>query len=136
MTADGAWVIRGGLQGHLSTRNQVILVDLLRRCYQDQDRVQGLLDVRHQETGGELMHFRETINWMRCTLPDLAALKGPLRAILEDYLRGAPRTRRVADRRELSDDDWTSNCVAALGTCSCSCGRGSTNHDLDTKFWC
>ena len=32
---------------------------------QDPARVQGLLDLRRPETGGELMHFLQALNWVR-----------------------------------------------------------------------
>ena len=79
----------------------------------DPDRIQGLLELRRPETGGELMHFLHAVGWLRCAIPEMANLEAPLREMLEARLDGTKRTRRAADRRMLMDNDWTAERTAA-----------------------
>ena len=79
----------------------------------DPDRVQGLLELRRPGNGGELMHFVHAIGWLRSALPELAELEAPLRNLLEDFLQGTKHTRRAADRRVLTEGDWTAERVFA-----------------------
>ena len=89
------------------------------RVYSDQaalldpKRIQELLELRRPETGGELMHFLHAVGWLRCAIPEMANLEAPLREMLEARLEGTKRTRRAADRRMLTDNDWTTERTAA-----------------------
>ena len=45
---------------------------------------QGLSELRRPETAGKIVQFLQAINWMPTSLPELAELEAPLRALLED----------------------------------------------------
>ena len=69
----------------------------------DPECVRGLVEMRRPETVGELMKFLQATNWMRLSLPHMAEVVAPLRALMEDRLKGTSRTKRVASRRALTD---------------------------------
>ena len=69
----------------------------------DPERVRGLVEMRRPETVGELMKFLQATNWMRLSLPHMAEVVAPLRALMEHRLKGTSRTKRVASRRALTD---------------------------------
>ena len=69
--------------------------------------------MRRPETAGELMHFIQAINWMRTSLPELAELEAPLRALLEECLCNTRRTKRVEARRAVDSNEWTDERMAA-----------------------
>ena len=73
----------------------------------DPERVRGLVEMRRSATVGELMKFLQATNWMRLSLPHMAEVVAPLRALVEHRLKGTSRTKRVASRRALTDGDWT-----------------------------
>ena len=79
----------------------------------DPERVRGLVEMRGPETVGELMKFLQAANWMRLSLPHMAKVVAPLRALMEHRLKGTSRTKRVASRRALTDGDWTPERVEA-----------------------
>ena len=59
------------------------------------------------------MQFLQAINWMRTSLPELAELEGPLRALLEECLWNTRRTKCVAARRAIGSNEWTDERMAA-----------------------
>ena len=69
----------------------------------DPERVRGLVEMGRPETVGELMKFLQATNWMRLSLPHMAEVVAPLRALMEHRLKGTSRTKRVASRRALTD---------------------------------
>ena len=73
----------------------------------DPERVRCLVEMRRPATVGQLMQFLQVANWMRLSLPNMAEVVAPLRALMELKLQGTNRTKRVASRRELVVDDWT-----------------------------
>ena len=79
----------------------------------DPERVRGLVEMRRPETVGELMKFLQATNWMRLSLPHMAEIVSPLRALMEHRLKGTSRTKKVASRRALKDGDWTPERVEA-----------------------
>ena len=64
----------------------------------DPERTYGLSKLRRPETAGELIQFLQAINRMRTSLPELAELEAPLRALLEECLCNIRRTKRLAAR--------------------------------------
>ena len=62
--------------------------------------------LRRPETAGELMQFLQAINWMRTSLPELAELEAPLRALLEECLCSNRRTKRMA-ALGVGSNQWT-----------------------------
>ena len=79
----------------------------------DPERVRGLVEMRRPETVGELMKFLQATNWMRLSLPHMAEVVAPLRALMEHRLKETSRTKRIASRRALMDGDWTPKRVEA-----------------------
>ena len=79
----------------------------------DPRRVCGLVEMRRPEMVGELRKFLQATNWMRLSLPHMAEIVAPLRALMEHRLKGTSRTKRVASRRALTDGDWTPERVEA-----------------------
>ena len=79
----------------------------------DPERVRGLVEMRRPETVGELMKFLQATNWMCLSLPHMAEVVAPLRALMEHRLKGTSRTKRIASRRALMDGDWTPKRVEA-----------------------
>ena len=79
----------------------------------DPERVCGLVEMRRPETVGELMKFLQATNWMRLSLPHMAEIVAPLRALMEHRLKKTSRMKRVASRRVLTDGDWTPELVKA-----------------------
>ena len=73
----------------------------------DPGRVRGLVEMRRPKTLGELMKFLQATNWMRLSLPHMAEIMAPLRALMEHRLKGTSGTKRVASRGTLTDGDWT-----------------------------
>ena len=73
----------------------------------DSERVRGLVKMRRPETVGELMKFLQATNWMRLSLPHIAEVVAPLRALMGHRLKESSRTKRVASRQALTDGDWT-----------------------------
>ena len=71
------------------------------------ERIRGLVEMRRPETVGELMKFLQAANWMRLSLPNMAEIVSPLRALLERKLKGTTRTQRVASRKVISEEDWS-----------------------------
>ena len=61
------------------------------------------------------MQFLQAINWMRTSLPELAELEAPLRALLGECLRNTRCTKRVAARRAVGSNEWTDERMAAWG---------------------
>ena len=59
------------------------------------------------------MKFLQATNWMRLSLPHMAEVVAPLRALMEHRLKGTSRTKRVASRRALMDGGWTPERVEA-----------------------
>ena len=59
------------------------------------------------------MQSLQAINWMRTSLPELAELEAPLRALLEECLCNTRRTKRVAARRAIGSNERTQNRIAA-----------------------
>ena len=79
----------------------------------DPERIRGLVEMRRPETVGELMQFLQAANWMRLPLPNMAEVVSPLRALLERKLKGTTRTKRVASRKVISEEDWSEEIQAA-----------------------
>ena len=79
----------------------------------DPERTQGLSDVRRPGTAGELMKLLQAINWIQTSLPELAKLEAPLRALLEECLCNTRRTKHVAARRAIGSNEWTDDRMAA-----------------------
>ena len=79
----------------------------------DPGRVRGLVEIRRPETVGELINFLQATNWMRLSLPHMAEVVAPLRALMEHRLKETSRTKRVAAWRALTDGDWTPEWVEA-----------------------
>ena len=50
---------------------------------------------------------------MRLPLPNMAEVVSPLRALLERKLKGTTRTKRVASRKVISEEDWSEEIQAA-----------------------
>ena len=72
--------------------------------------------MRRPETVGELMQFLQSANWMRTHLPQFAEAKAPLQALLDGRLPGTRRTRQVATRRPLTEQDWDDDRINAWET--------------------
>lgn len=53
---------------------------------------------------------------MRTAFPGLAAMKAPLRALLETCFRNMSRTKRVATRSDITDEEWTKDRKPAWDT--------------------
>ena len=49
----------------------------------DPGRVRGLVEMRRPETVGELMKFLQATNWMHLSLPHIAEVVAPLRALIQ-----------------------------------------------------
>ena len=64
-------------------------------------RVRGLVEMRRPETVGELIKFLQATNWMRLSLPHMAEVVAPLRALMEHRLKGTSQTKSVASQRAL-----------------------------------
>ena len=79
----------------------------------DPERIQGLVEMRRPETVGELMQFLQAANWMRLSLPNMAGIVSPQRALSERKLKGTTRTKRVASRKVISEEDWSEEILAA-----------------------
>ena len=79
----------------------------------DPERIRGLVEMRRPETVGELMQFLQAANWMRLSLPNMAEVVSPLRAFLERKLKGTTRTKMVACRKVMSEEDWSEEIQAA-----------------------
>ena len=73
----------------------------------DPERIRGLVEMRRPDIVGELMQFLQAANWMRLSLPNMAEIVSPLRAFLERKLKGTTRTKRVASRKGISEEDWS-----------------------------
>ena len=54
----------------------------------DPGRVRGLVKMCRLETVGELMKFLQAMSWMRLSLPHMAEIVAPLRALMEHRLKG------------------------------------------------
>ena len=63
--------------------------------------------MRRPENAGELEQFENAVNWMRTALPNLSEAEAPLRSLLQECLAGTTRTRRVASRRVIANEQWT-----------------------------
>ena len=50
---------------------------------------------------------------MRTSLPELAELEAPLRALLEECLCNTRHTKPVAARRAFGSNEWTDEYIAA-----------------------
>ena len=96
----------------------------------DPERVRGLVEMRRPATVGELMQFLQAANWMRLSLPNMAEVVAPLRALMELKLQGTNRTKRVASRRALVVDDWTPEREAAWEV-----SREMLMHSEELSFW-
>lgn len=59
------------------------------------------------ETAGTFMQFLQAVNKMRTVLPELAVVMQALRDILEKGLKNNRRTRRVADKLQITEEAWT-----------------------------
>ena len=59
------------------------------------------------------MRFLQAINWMWTSLPELADLEAPLRALLKTCPCNTRRTNRVAARRAIGSNERTQNRIAA-----------------------
>ena len=81
--------------------------------WHDPERIRGLVEMRRPETVSELMQFLQAANWMRLSLPDMDEVVSPLRALLERKLKGTTRTKRVASRKVISEEDWSEEIQAA-----------------------
>lgn len=53
------------------------------------------------------MQFLQAVNKMRTVLPELAVVMQALRDILEKGLKNNRRTRRVADKLQITEEAWT-----------------------------
>ena len=73
----------------------------------DPGRVRELVEMRRPATVGELMKFLQATNWTRLSLPYMAEIVAPLRALMEHRLKETSRTKSVESRRALTDSDWT-----------------------------
>ena len=71
------------------------------------ERVKGLHAIRRPETGGEVMHFWGTANWMHTSLPKMAEVVAPLRDFLEKVFYGGKRTKSVAKNKSITEKHWT-----------------------------
>ena len=71
------------------------------------ERIGRLVERRRPETVGEMMQFLKAANWMRLYLPNMAEVVSPLRKLLERKLKGPTRTKRVASRKVISEEDWS-----------------------------
>ena len=54
----------------------------------DPGRERGPVEMRRPATVGELMKFLQATNWMRLSLPHMAEIVAPLRALMEHRLKG------------------------------------------------
>ena len=78
------------------------------RVSHDPVHLQGLSDMRRPETAAELMQFLQAMNWLRTSLPRMAAVVAFLRLFLEELMAGAARrTKRVAKNRAIPPAAWT-----------------------------
>ena len=59
------------------------------------------------------MKFLQATNWMRSSLPHMAEIVAPLRALMEHQLKDISRTKRMASWRAPTDGDWTPERVEA-----------------------
>ena len=53
------------------------------------------------------MQFLQAANWMRLSLPNMAEVVSPLRALSERKLKGTTRTKRVESSKVISEEDWS-----------------------------
>ena len=72
----------------------------------DPERIRGLVEMRRPETYGELMKFFQEVIWMHLSLPSVAEVMSPLRALMEGSSNGTIRTKRAASRRAIAEEDW------------------------------
>ena len=79
----------------------------------DSERTRGIIELHRPETAGELMQFVQAINWMITSLPELAELEAPLRALLDECLCKTRGTQPVAARRAIGSNEWTDERMAA-----------------------
>ena len=110
------------------------------------ERTQGLIELRRPETAGELIQFLQDINWMVTSLPEVAGLGAPLRALFEECLCNT-RTKRVAARRAIGNNGWTDERMAAWDALRLRVSKAvPLNHvkpgfsvkmfpDASNKFW-
>ena len=65
----------------------------------DRERLSGLASMRRPQTVGKLIQFLQAVNWLRTSLPRLAAVVEPLRVLLEGHmggiLAGSSESRRI-----------------------------------------
>ena len=64
----------------------------------DPERDRGLVEMRRPETLGELIQFLQAASWMWLSLPNMAEVVSPLRALLKRKLKDSTRLKRVAVR--------------------------------------
>lgn len=57
-------------------------------------RVQGLAPMRRPNATDERIHFLQTVQWMRTSLPQLSQVVWPLQDMMKECTRDPPRTRR------------------------------------------
>ena len=76
-------------------------------------RVRGLREMRQPETVGGLINFLHATNWMCLSLPHMAEIVAPLRALTERRLKGTCLTKSMALWRARTDGDWTPERVEA-----------------------
>ena len=78
------------------------------------EHIRGLVEMmRRPETVGELMQLLQVANWIRLSLPNMAEVVSPLRALLERKLKDTTRTKRFASRKMISEEDWSEEIHAA-----------------------
>ena len=53
------------------------------------------------------MQFLQAANWMRLSLPNIAEILSPLRALLERKLKGTTRIKKVASHKVISEENWS-----------------------------
>ena len=73
--------------------------------WHDPERICGLVKLRRPETIGEFVQFVQAVNWMRLSVPNMAEVVSPLRALLERKLKGTTRTQRFARRKVILEED-------------------------------
>ena len=79
----------------------------------DSERIRGLVEMFRPETVGKLMQFLQAANWMWLSLPNMTEVVSLLRALLERKLKGTTRTKRVASRKVISQEDRSGQIQAA-----------------------
>ena len=131
---DRGWIVCGAHQVTLYARK----VKWCGKLYSgtgvrhDPERIRGLVEMRRRETVSELMQFLKAADWMPLYLPSVAEVVSLLRELLERKLKGTTRTKRVASRKVISEEDRSKEIQVA---CQSSCELLVNVVQLNFRKW-